>query len=250
MTFSPPRLLIVLLMLAQPALAERTITVSSGPQRTAVVELYTSEGCSSCPPADRWLAELVKIPRDELDVLALAFHVDYWDYIGWKDEFADPRFTKRQRRLANANKQRTIYTPGFFVDGVEARGTGRIVQEIKRANQSPSMVQLQLTAALTPQTYRLRLEAEGLQDREMRVQFIVFEDGLSNQVERGENAGSLLNHAHVVRYLSRPKPLQSTTQYEIPIDPRWNEPNLGIAAVVVSAENSYIQSVYTSLKPN
>ncbi|NNE62941.1 MAG: DUF1223 domain-containing protein, partial [Gammaproteobacteria bacterium] len=68
--------------------ASETITVNSQSNKTAVVELYTSEGCSSCPPADRWLEALIATASGELDVLALAFHVDYWDYIGWKDRFA------------------------------------------------------------------------------------------------------------------------------------------------------------------
>ena len=117
------KLIILGCLLAVPAFAAETLTVVSGQQQTAVVELYTSEGCSSCPPADQWLEALIQIPRDELDVLALAFHVDYWDYLGWKDRFGSPRHTSRQRQLGANNNQRSIYTPEFFVDGIEARGT-------------------------------------------------------------------------------------------------------------------------------
>jgi hypothetical protein len=82
-------------------------------QQPVVVELYTSQGCSSCPPADRVLGELAE--RD--DVIALAFHVDYWDYLGWKDEFANPEHTKRQRAYARAAGERTIYTPQMIIGG-------------------------------------------------------------------------------------------------------------------------------------
>ena len=78
-----------------------------------VVELFTSQGCSSCPPADRILGELAE--RD--DVIALALHVDYWDYLGWKDEFASPQYTKRQRAYARAAGERTIYTPQMVIGG-------------------------------------------------------------------------------------------------------------------------------------
>jgi len=90
--------------------------VSSAPTRTPLITLYTSEGCSSCPPADRWLSQLTT----RSDIVALAFHVDYWDYIGWKDRFGDPRNTARQREWARATHTRTIYTPQILVNGKDA----------------------------------------------------------------------------------------------------------------------------------
>ena len=132
-------------LMASPTFAAETITISSNGQQTAVLELYTSEGCSSCPSADRWLAALVEVPNDELDVLALAFHVDYWDYLGWKDRFGSPRYTSRQRQLGSNNNQRTIYTPEFFVDGKEARGTRKVLDKIRSANKQQAQIQLKLS---------------------------------------------------------------------------------------------------------
>ena len=239
--------LITLLPLA--ASAEKIIVAKSADYQTAVVELYTSEGCSSCPPADRWLAQLVEIPKSELDVLALAFHVDYWDYIGWKDEFADPRYTERQRRLASINNQRSIYTPEFFVDGEEARGTGNILQRIKQANATRSPVDLQLSVTSQPGQFKLRLEAAGRQaSKDMQVQFVVFEDALGNQVDRGENAGEYLSHQRVVRYLSQPIRLSDgELKHQVVLPSAWKTDNLGVAALVTSGEQQYLQSVYTLL---
>ncbi len=215
----------------------------SGPHVTPVLELYTSEGCSSCPPADRWLAELVNLPRTELDVLALAFHVDYWDYIGWKDEFADPRFTQRQRALAVANRQQTIYTPGFFVDGVEARGTRSIIDRIRTANQTPAPIDLELELQRSGERIDLQLSHAATGTNRFKVQFIVFEDQLSNQVQAGENAGRKLDHQRVVRYLSQDLPLVNTAQHQIELDEQWDAANLGVAAIVRNHQDEYLQSV-------
>ena len=225
-----------------------TLTVRSNPHQTPVVELYTSEGCSSCPPADRWLAQLIKTPTSDLDVLALAFHVDYWDYIGWKDEFADAKFTERQRRLARSNRQSTIYTPEFFVDGIEARGTGTVLRKIQQANQEPAPVQLVMTIDELSDGFELRLDSDHQQKAPLKVQFVVFENELGNQVERGENAGRYLSHQRVVRYLSPATSLKPGHRHRIDRDPAWQRDNLGIAALVSSSDDRYLQSVSTLLQ--
>ena len=98
---------------------------SSGSERATILELYTSEGCSSCPPADRWLSQLKSDPGLWRDVIPLAFHVDYWDYIGWKDEFAREEYSARQRRYAWEGNANSVYTPGMFRNGTEWRGWWR-----------------------------------------------------------------------------------------------------------------------------
>ena len=102
-------------VLAEPAVAADQCSASSGSQRVSVVELYTSEGCSSCPPADRWLSTLMPDAKAGR-LLPLAFHVNYWDYIGWKDPYAQAAFSRRQRELADRRGARTIYTPQVVVD--------------------------------------------------------------------------------------------------------------------------------------
>ena len=103
--------------LAVAAEAASTCSAQAG-AATTVVELYTSEGCSSCPPADRWLSTLKNRP----DVVALAFHVNYWDQLGWPDRFASAAFTERQRQLMAPSGSRYVYTPQVIANGQDWRG--------------------------------------------------------------------------------------------------------------------------------
>src|SRR3954465_2646270 len=98
------------------------IVIRSGPQRVSLIELYTSEGCSSCPPAEEWLSSLRNDPRLWQSFVPVAFHVDYWDRLGGKKRFARPEFTARQRTYAAGASATTVYTPGFLIDGHEWRG--------------------------------------------------------------------------------------------------------------------------------
>ena len=231
----------------QTVQAADSLSVSSGPYQTAVVELYTSEGCSSCPPADRWLDQLIQLPTGELDVLALAFHVDYWDHLGWKDQFASPRYSARQRELGRFNRQQTIYTPGFFVDGREIRGTSNILASIRRTNRTSASVDLELKSHIDNGQLRMQLTSRDNSRQNPRVQFVLFEDNLSTRVDRGENAGHQLSHQRVVRYLSPPINLQPELSHDIRLDPAWKRNDLGIAALVTTPEHLYLQAVYTGL---
>lgn len=114
-----PALMAAYLPLAQ---AGDPHTFSSGTGKTTVIELFTSEGCSSCPPADNWLSGFKSDPRLWKQIIPLAFHVDYWDYIGWRDRFASPAFSARQSDHKKQGNIRSVYTPGLVVDGREWRG--------------------------------------------------------------------------------------------------------------------------------
>lgn len=245
-------LVICLLAIPAYAFALERLSVSSSQQQTAVVELYTSEGCSSCPPADRWLEALTQLPKDEVDVLALAFHVDYWDYIGWKDRFGSPKYTKRQRQLGANNQQRTIYTPEFFVDGIEARGTSKVLEKIRISNRKKAPILLELSVTKLSDTLQLELRTvlptsltEPLQQ-----QFFVYENQLMSDVKRGENAGKQLRHQQVVRYMSPAQPLKENTRHSIKIEPEWQLDQIGVAALVATAgKDVYLQAVHTSISP-
>ncbi len=248
------KLIILCCLLAVPAFAAEKLTVVSSQQQTAVVELYTSEGCSSCPPADQWLEALIRVPRDELDVLALAFHVDYWDYLGWKDRFGSPRHTSRQRQLGVNNNQRSIYTPEFFVDGAEARGTRKVIEKIRSSNNKQARIQLKLSVSKTDDALQLELHStnpEALSEAlssTLHSRFIVYESQLATDVKRGENSGELLQHQQVVRHMSSARALEDSSFYSININPEWRLENIGVAALVTTAGNeTYLQAIHTPI---
>jgi hypothetical protein len=244
------KLILISCLLALPAYAADKLSVLSNQQQTAVVELYTSEGCSSCPAADQWLEALIDAPKDELDVLALAFHVDYWDYLGWRDRFGNPRHTSRQRQLAANNQQRSIYTPEFFVDGAETRGTRNIIEKIRSSNNKQALVQLKLSVSKVGETLQLELQTNTVDSPSttLHSRFFVYESQLSSDVKRGENSGEYLRHQQVVRYMSPATQLKINNQHQIKIEPEWQLENIGIAAMITSAGNeSYIQSVRTPI---
>jgi hypothetical protein len=242
------RLLILASLLSTPVFAGTPIVVKSSDRQTAVVELYTSEGCSSCPRADRWLEKLVTTPQQNLDLLALAFHVDYWDYLGWKDRFSNVDYTKRQRVLGANNRQRTIYTPEFFVNGKEARGSGNILKKIQQTNQQPAPIMLQLTVSRDQSELVVAVQTPSELDKGEPIyhRYLVYENKLSTDVKRGENSGKVLHHEQVVRYMSPAQSLQTENQHRIAIDPAWQAENVGVAVLVTSVgANRYLQAVHT-----
>ncbi|MGD1876671.1 MAG: DUF1223 domain-containing protein [Kiloniellaceae bacterium] len=163
-----------------------------------VVELYTSQGCSSCPPADAILSELAAQPG----LLALAFHVDYWDYIGWKDPFASAQFTERQRDYAAKLGLRYVYTPQIVIDGrrdVVGSKRGAVTQAIEDASQEAPAVAVTLDRE---DGGRVRLSAGTAPSGGATVWLVTFDDDHDTQVARGENGGRALHNANVVREMT------------------------------------------------
>ena len=167
-------------------------TVRSGTATVAVVELYTSEGCSSCPPADRWLSTLTA----QRDVVALAFHVDYWDNLGWKDPFASPAFTARQSQQQVVNGSRYSYTPQVTINGVDTRHWPRLRAPIT-VPPIASPVQVQLSR--DGDQYTAVVQAVAGARARVGAYWAVTENALVSEVKRGENGGSTLTHDFVVR---------------------------------------------------
>ena len=244
------RAIVLASLFALPAMAAENIVVTSADTRTAVVELYTSEGCSSCPPADRWLGELTRSKDSELDIIVLAFHVDYWNYLGWKDRFSSSDYTSRQRLLGANNRQSTIYTPEFFVDGMETRGASKILDKIQQTNKQKAPLKLELTVSRNDDLLQLDLKSPADRNTigQVHHRYFVYENNLSTNVEAGENSGEVLNHEQVVRHMSQAIPLNPQNQYRIPIDPAWNSENIGVAVLVTSPGNQYyLQAVHTPI---
>jgi hypothetical protein len=167
----------------------------SAPTLTPVIELYTSEGCSSCPPADRWLSTL-KTAAAQGRVVAQAFHVGYWDYIGWADRFAAPAHTQRQRHVAKANGLDHIYTPQVVRDGRDWRDWRDWRRGLAGANV-PARAAIRIDRAATDTFEALVAPAEGV--TQWGAYWTVTEHGHRTRVRAGENAGESLQHDFVVR---------------------------------------------------
>lgn len=160
-----------------------------------VVELFTSQGCSSCPPADAFLADMAE--RD--DVIALALHVDYWDYIGWKDSFAQPAFTKRQKGYAYAAGHHSVYTPQMIVGGVDhVMGTRpmAVIDLIRAHAEAPREVSLDLERAVGA---KVSIELEALAPVGVaQVHLVRYRPRATVKITRGENAGRTLDYSNIV----------------------------------------------------
>ena len=161
-----------------------------------VVELFTSQGCSSCPPADAFLSLLAE--RD--DIIALGFHVDYWDYIGWRDVFGSPAFSARQKSYARAAGRRSIYTPQMIVQGerdVVGNHPMDVTDVISFYRETPGDVSLALQRAADGM---VRISAEALRNPggPLIVQMIRYEPEAQVEVTRGENAGQKLTYSNIV----------------------------------------------------
>jgi hypothetical protein len=165
-----------------------------------VVELYTSQGCSSCPPADELFHQLAL--RD--DVIALALHVDYWDYIGWEDTFADPRFTERQKGYARAAGHRSIYTPQMVIGGTD-HVVGHEPMAVESLIREHSRVAPQAQLRLTRTGDEVRVEIAPLPGLSgpVLVQLVRFRPQAEVAIERGENAGKVIDYSNVVTEWTR-----------------------------------------------
>ena len=175
----------------------------SGGHTTALVELYTSEGCDSCPPADRWLSSLASRGHGPDRVVPIALHVDYWDYIGWKDPYARALFSSRQRRLAQVMRAKVVYTPQVLLQGEDFRrwqGPG-FDEAVAKINARPSRARIELSlgsAAGGHFPVEVRAEVlEATQRADAGLYLAAYENKLVSAVGAGENRGKTLTHDYV-----------------------------------------------------
>ena len=220
------------------AAAAGDCTAESGSHTAALVELYTSEGCSSCPPADRWLASLAgRTPKGS--VVPLALHVDYWDYIGWKDPYAKREFSLRQRKLTQLQRMAFVYTPQVMLQGRDFRAWGgkAFDQALGRINAQPARANLKLTLIGADKN---GLEVEAVADRvhasgDAALYLAAYRSGLESRVSAGENRGRLLSHDYVVLEWQGPFPLvghRLTERRRLALLPGATPANSGVAAFV------------------
>ena len=227
-------------------------TNNSGQRVPVIVELFTSEGCSSCPPADAVLAKLERTqPVPGAEIIALGEHVDYWNYIGWSDPFSSHQFSERQGNYARAFNRDGIYTPQMVVDG-EAEFVGSNLSRArdaiaKAAAQQKAMVQMVRRAASGAGLAAFKVRVTDLpplsRAETVEVMLAITESELASNVARGENAGRRLEHGSVVRLLAlaaqaaAPEAQAITAEPEVRIKPEWKLENLR-AVVFVQAQTS------------
>jgi hypothetical protein len=194
-----------------------------------VVELYTSQGCSSCPPADEFLAMMASDPR----ILPLALHVDYWDYIGWEDKFAQAKFSDRQRSYARAVGSRTIYTPQLIIGGAD-RIEGFAPEETADRLRAHMDARVPVVLTVTREGDRLviRAEADPPLTEPVRVQLVRYRPEETVVIERGENAGKTITYRNIVTSWERLEDWSGQAPLELTAPFAGDEPG----AVIVQTE--------------
>ncbi|MEK6551590.1 MAG: DUF1223 domain-containing protein [Pseudomonadota bacterium] len=242
-----------LILLTEPAAAAeaRPCTARSGPGTVALLELYTSEGCSSCPPAERWLNSLAPGGLAPGRVVPLALHVDYWNHLGWRDPFSQQRFTARQVAYKTRADARSVYTPQMFFNGREYLGWYRredLARTLETVNRQAERASIRVHIA-KPDHRSIDIKTDvvlrekGAHDR-MEAYLVLYENRLATRVSAGENRGEHLQHDHVVRHLQGPLALKPdgrlTVAHRFPIGAGWKPADLGVAVFVQDRANGEV----------
>ncbi len=222
------------------ATAQQKNIPAAAEKKPVLVELFTAEGCSSCPPAEMVLAKLQREqPIENAELITLALHVDYWDEFGWRDKFASPLNTQRQRFYDQKFRTGKIYTPQMVVDG-DAEFVGSNFEKAEKAiSKAIKLDKADVNLSIVDDKIRI-LVSKVPKHETSTVYLALAEDELSSNIQRGENAGKNLTHVSVVRRLkalSRLEELQDKFQIELPIQigKDWNRDKLN--AVVFIQEN-------------
>ena len=230
--------------------ADPACSATTGPHTTALVELYTSEGCDTCPPADHWLSSLFSQGFRPDQVVPLALHVDYWDYIGWKDPFGRAEFSVRQRKLAAMRRPVIVYTPQVLLQGQDFRrwASGDFAEQVTRINSRAARARIALAIrAVEPKAIRADFSAMLIDPAERKnaaVFLAAYENKLASEVKAGENRGRRLAHDFVVREWIGPIVFGESLKVEesraLPLLPGVDPKNLGVAAFVQNRSTSEV----------
>ncbi len=245
------RLLLACSIALVPLAAQAACEAQSGSKVLPLVELYTAEGCNDCPPADEWLARAAKSG----EATYLAFHVDYWDDIGWHDRFGNKLHTQRQKlkTLLNDGGQ-TIYTPQVMV-GNEIRAPwrekGRFARLLNGVRDRDAGVSIEASARVQADRLQVSIDATPAASagngKPVWIWLALYEDGLSTQIKAGENKGKLLRHDHVVRFLQGPWKLPQQ-QWKQTVAVPLQGIDIGKSGLVVFAETSSDTTLLQSLQ--
>ena len=238
-------------LITTPVLAEDCSVSTQPGHKASLIELYTSEGCSSCPPADKWLSEIKNRGAESNTFVPLSFHVDYWNYIGWIDPFSQSKFTQRQREIAARGRLSTIYTPQVVLNGKDYRAWRRQNTPALLKAISETVPQASIKMQISQQTsskVKLSIKADVIRNNDAKnaqLFVAVYENNLTNSIASGENSGRVLSHDYVVRELSRPYVLLNgksnfDIEHTVDIKSQWKRQDIGVAAFVQNRRNGDI----------
>lgn len=219
----------------------------NAPKPVVLVELFTSEGCSSCPPADKALTYLSKQEITDVEIVTLALHVDYWDGPDWRDKFSSRSYTERQEEYERILKAGSTYTPQMVVDG-QTEFVGSDLRKATAALAEAVKVEKGRVAAAIDKN-KLTIGVSGLPGHEKATVYLaISEDGLVSNVQGGENLGSRLEHTSVVRKLSEVGSIdagasRSDLSAEVKLDPEWKAENLNYVVFVQEDKSRKIIAV-------
>ena len=199
----------LILVLSQSAFAEE-IQFNSGNKQVALLELYTSQGCSSCPPADAWLSELKNESGLWIEFVPVALHVSYWDYLGWKDRFSKKEYSSRQRLHKGQGHVKVVYTPGFFLNGKEWK------RRVRKAPALGNELTGMINATLSENTLKVNYESsQDVTKTMLNVAILGF--GFQTPIKAGENSNRVLNEDFVLlSHLKKHSGLINAWEMELP----------------------------------
>jgi len=227
-------------------------SAKSAATTTALVELYTSEGCDSCPPADRWLSSLGAKGYAPDRVVPIALHVDYWDYIGWKDPYARQAFSARQRKMAALARAAAVYTPQVLLQGQEFRAwrgpfNAPFEQAVAKINARPAKARIALQLdTRSKEAFDVEAAAElleGLPPADLGLYLGAYENKLISEVKAGENRGKSLPHDYVVLQWAGPyefKGAKLVERQRLGLLPKAVPANSGVVAFVQNKANGEV----------
>lgn len=218
------------------------IVFKSGLKQTALVELYTSEGCSSCPPAERWLSGLKKSPRLWKDFVPVAFHVDYWDRLGWRDPWSDKEFSDRQLSYAESWHSENVYTPAFVLNGREWSNWG-IFKDGPHSGALP--VGLLTASSSKPDIWKVAFEPADTNRAGYEIHAALLANGVATDVRAGENRGRKLNHDFAAaRFVTVPmRRVEGIWQGQFVLSQPSNFPTANAAMAIWISERGNLQPV-------
>ena len=219
-------------VLTSSALWAQPLLLESGGMKTVLVELYTSEGCNSCPPAERFLNRFARHDALWERYIPLAFHVDYWNDLGWVDRFSKPEYASRQRLYARQQQRNTVYTPAFMVNGEPWRPGW-----YNKAIEAPQVMSGQLSLSIDQGQIEARYEPAPGQGANLRLNVALLGMGLESEITAGENSGKQAHHEFVV--LAHRQQATSDARWQLPLPSvsRSAAPSYALAAWVSRSDD-------------